>query len=100
MLFHLGCPAPPCYSYFNSCYREAGGFAGSSVIKNLPAIGGARGDAGSIPESGRSPGEGNGNPLQYFSGEFHGLTKDNGLVGYSPWGSQKSQTRLSKRART
>ena len=23
------------------------------------------GDAGSIPESGRSPGEGNGNPLQY-----------------------------------
>ena len=24
------------------------------------------GDLGSIPESGRSPGEGNGNPLQYF----------------------------------
>ena len=24
------------------------------------------GDAGSIPGSGRSPGEGNGNPLQYF----------------------------------
>ena len=23
-------------------------------------------DLGSIPESGRSPGEGNGNPLQYF----------------------------------
>ena len=26
---------------------------------------GAAGDAGSIPVSGRSPGEGNGNPLQY-----------------------------------
>ena len=24
------------------------------------------GDPGSIPESGRSPGEGNGNPLQYY----------------------------------
>ena len=39
------------------------GFAGGSVIKNLPAN---AGDAGSIPGSGRSPGEGNGNPLQYF----------------------------------
>ena len=33
-----------------------------SVVKNLPANAGAM---GSIPESGRSPGEGNGNPLQY-----------------------------------
>ena len=32
------------------------------MIKNLPAN--AR-DAGLIPRSGRSPGEGNGNPLQY-----------------------------------
>ena len=30
--------------------------------KNLPVN---AGDAGSIPGSGRSPGEGNGNPLQY-----------------------------------
>ena len=35
---------------------------GGSVIKNLPTNVGA---AGSIPGSGRSPGEGNGNPLQY-----------------------------------
>ena len=35
------------------------------VVKNLPAIAGDRRDIGSIPESGRSPGEGNGNPLQY-----------------------------------
>ena len=32
------------------------------VLKNLPAN---AGDAGSIPGSGRSPGVGNGNPLQY-----------------------------------
>ena len=36
-----------------------------SVVKNSLANAGAAGDMGSIPESGRSPGEGNGNPLQY-----------------------------------
>ena len=35
------------------------------VIKNLPASAGDVRDTGSIPGSGRSPGEGNGNPLQY-----------------------------------
>ena len=39
-----------------------GGFAAGSVVKNQPAN---AGDVGSIPESGRSPGEGNGNPLHY-----------------------------------
>ena len=29
------------------------------------------GDLGSIPGSGRSPGEGNGNPLQYYCLEYH-----------------------------
>ena len=38
------------------------GFPGGSVVKNLPAM---QENAGSIPGSGRSPGEGNGNPLQY-----------------------------------
>ena len=37
-------------------------FSGGSVVKNLPAN---AGDAGSIPGSVRSPGEGNVNPLQY-----------------------------------
>ena len=32
---------------------------------NLPANAGDRGDASSIPGSGRSPGGGKGNPLQY-----------------------------------
>ena len=37
-------------------------FPGGSVVKDLPAN---TGDMGSIPGSGRSSGEGNGNPLQY-----------------------------------
>ena len=36
------------------------GFPGGSVAKNPPAN---AGNAGSIPRSGRSAGEGNGNPL-------------------------------------
>ena len=35
------------------------------MVKNLPAIAGDGRDDGSIPGSGRSPGVGNGNPLQY-----------------------------------
>ena len=37
-------------------------FPGGSVVKNPPA---KAGDSDLIPGSGRSPGEGNGNPLQY-----------------------------------
>ena len=39
------------------------GFPGGSVIKNLPAN---AGDVGLIPGSGRPPGGGHANPLQYF----------------------------------
>ena len=42
-----------------------GAFPSGSVVKNPTASAGDAGDAGSIPGSGRSPGEGNGNPLQY-----------------------------------
>ena len=35
------------------------------MVKNPPASAADVGDAGSIPGSRRSPGEGNGNPLQY-----------------------------------
>ena len=41
------------------------GFPGGSVVKNLPTNAGDTRDAGSILGSGRSPGVGNGNPLQY-----------------------------------
>ena len=46
------------------------------------------GDLGSIPGSGRSPREGNGNPLQYYCLEN---PMDRGdCVGYSPWGRKES----------
>ena len=35
------------------------------MVKNLPASAGDTKNAGLIPGSGRSPGGGNGNPLQY-----------------------------------
>ena len=41
------------------------GFPDGSVLKNLPASAGDVRDMGSIPGSGRSPGGGNGNVLQY-----------------------------------
>ena len=41
------------------------GFSGALVVKNLPANAGDARDTGLIPGLGRSPGGGNGNPLQY-----------------------------------
>ena len=38
---------------------------GDSVVKNQPVSAGDAEDVGLIPESGRLPGGGNGNPLQY-----------------------------------
>ena len=38
----------------------------AQTVKNMPTN---AGDLGSIPEWGRSPGEGNGNPLQYSCSE-------------------------------
>ena len=46
-------------------YSIANSFPGGSMVKTLPADAGDAGDVGSIPESGRSPGEGNVYPLQY-----------------------------------
>ena len=68
--------------------RNGMGFAGGSVVKNLPANAGG---LGSIPGSGRSPGEGNGNPLQY---SCLGHAMDRGAWWYSLWG-QKEQEWLS-----
>ena len=59
-------------------------FPGGSVVKNPPVM---QEMQGSIPGSGRSPGEGNDNPLQYSSLEnpmdreawqatVHGVTKE------------------------
>ena len=58
------------------------------VVKNLPANAGDVRDARLIPGSGRSPGEGNGNPLQSSCLENpHGQRS---LVGYSPRGRNES----------
>ena len=52
------------------------------VVENPPANAGDIRDAGLIPGSGRSPGGGHGNPLQYSRLENpHGQRN---LVGYSP----------------
>ena len=63
------------------------GFPGGSVVKNPPAN---TGDMGSIPGLGRSPGGGNGNPLQYscLEKKSHGQRS---LVDYSPWGHKETQ---------
>ena len=64
------------------------GFPGGSVVKNPPAN---AGDTGSIPGLGRSPGEGNGNPLQYsylgnsmdrgaWQATVHGVTKESDMT--------------------
>ena len=50
------------------------------MVKNSPAN---AGDMGLIPGLGRSPGVGNGNPLQYSC-------QKNSMAGYSPWGRKES----------
>ena len=55
------------------------GFPGGTVVKNLPAN---AGDEGLIPGSGRSPGEGNGNPVQYSA--LENPRGQRSLAGYSP----------------
>ena len=46
---------------------ELVGFPGGTEVKSTPANGGDSGNMDSIPGSGRFPGRGNGNPLQYSS---------------------------------
>ena len=53
------------------------------------------GDVGSIPSSGKSPGGGNGNPLQYSGLES---PMDRGAWWATVHGVTKSQTRLSTHA--
>ena len=62
------------------------------VVKNPPAKAGDIGDVGSIPGSGRSSGEGNGNPVQYsclkspmdrgaWWATVHGVAKESDTTG-------------------
>ena len=59
------------------------------VVKNLPANAGDIGDVSSIPGSGRSSGEGHGNPLQYLCLE---KSMDRGAWHASVYGVTKSRT--------
>ena len=58
-------------------------------IKNSICTAGDTGDMGSIPGSGKSLGEGHGNPLQYFAGES---PAQRSLEGCSPWDHRESNT--------
>ena len=62
------------------------------MVKNPPVSAGDARDAGSIPGSGRSPGEGNGNPLQYSCLEN---SMDRGAWWAIVHGVSESQIQLS-----
>ena len=80
-----------CVRYYYLCtLKRRWGFPGGAVVKNLPANAGDTRDMGSIPGSGRSPGVGNGNLLQYPCLEN---SMDNWWATVR--GVAKSQTQLS-----
>ena len=68
------------------------GFPSGAVVKNPPANAGDARDTGSIPGLGRSPGEGNDNPLQY---SCLGNPMDRGAWQATVPGVTKNQTRLN-----
>ena len=85
-------------AHYGAAEREPGGenltlytqgSPGGSVVKNPP---GNAGDTGSTPELGRSPGEGNGNPLQY---SCLGNPMDRGAWRAIVYGVAKSRTQFS-----
>ena len=68
-------------------------FPGGSEVKNLPADVGDSRDAGLIPGLGRSPGGGNGNPLQNSCLEN---PRDRGAWWAAVYGVAQSRTRLKQ----
>ena len=64
------------------------GFPGGSVVENLPAN---AEDTGSVPGLGRSPGEGNGNPLQTSGLRIPCVEEPDGLQSMK----SQSQTHVS-----
>ena len=70
--------------YMLGQHSQVWGFPGGSEVKASACN---AGDLGSIPGSVRSPGEGNGNPLQYSCLEN---PMDGGAMGYSPRGRKES----------
>ena len=74
-----------------TAWSGVGSGGGASLVaqsvKNPPTD---AGDLSLIPESRRSPGEGNGNPLQDSCLEKS--HRQRSLEGYSPWGRKESDT--------
>ena len=91
MQWHRGVPGSAARDWLFGVFQ--GGCGGGApqvalVVKNPPANAEDIREAGSIPGLGRSPGGGNGNPLQCSClEESHGLRN---LVGYSLWGRKES----------
>ena len=75
--------------YFVYNLNIVGDFQVVLVVKNQPANAGEESDMGLIPGSGRSPGVGNGNPLQYACLEN---SMDRGAWQATVHGVTKSQT--------
>ena len=88
-LYFYGHLPTPCTQPENTTATVS--FPGGSLVKNPPAGDKNAGDTDSIPGSGRSPGEGNGNPLQY---SCLGNPMDRGAAGYSLWGSKRVRHNL------
>ena len=85
-----GFPFPPpgrTSLHLSKCLLRAS--PGGSTVKNCTTM---QETVGWIPGSGISPGEGNGNPLQY---SCLGNPTDRGACGLQSMGSQQSQTQLS-----
>ena len=76
---------------FWTCRKNSGGSPSGAEAKTLPANAGDARDAGSAPRQGRSPGEGNGNLLQY---SCLGNSKDRGPWWAAVHGAAKRRTWL------
>ena len=85
----------------NYCFSEMSitvfnlGFLGGVAVKNLPANAEDTRNVGLIPGLGRSPGVGNGNPLQYSCLEN---SMDRGAWRAMALGVTNNQSQLSKHA--
>ena len=90
-------PSDECFLYlcirsrFGIVYSHCGGFPGGASGKNPPANAGELRDAGSILGSGKSPGEGHGNPLQRSCLEN---PMDRGAWWAAVYGAAQSRTQL------
>ena len=99
MFYNIQYNTPP-HTYIHARYRVyIWGFPGGSAAKNMTAMQQATcnpslRDAGSIPVSGRSPGEANGLTITVFlPGKSHGQRSP---AGYSLWGHKVGHNLATK----